>query len=135
MRHAAPIKRPLHAAAREQARDLGEATHVAHHDRLAEGPALLGVVQRELVGRAGNAQGLRTDGRAARLERLHRGLALGSGALTGAREPLVELRRVRELDRERTGQDLAVFGDVFAGIFEAAARARVCDVLLPPPPG
>ena len=58
---------------------------------LAELLALLGVVERVLVGGAGDAERLGADRRPARLEGLHRRLRLGLLALADAGEALVEL--------------------------------------------
>src|SRR4051794_30494157 len=68
-----------------------EAHGLVLDDLLAELLALLGVVERVLVGGAGDADRLGADGRAAGLEGLHRGLLLGAGALARAGEALVEL--------------------------------------------
>src|SRR5262249_9426604 len=60
-------------------------------DRPAELRALLGVLERVLVGRAGDADGLGADARARRLERLHRRLAAPAVALARPGQALVEL--------------------------------------------
>src|SRR4051794_13977198 len=70
-------------------------------DRLAELGPLLGVVEGVLVGRAGDAERLGADHRAARLERLHRRLAAARFALAGPCEALVELLLATEQARPR----------------------------------
>src|SRR3954454_19647451 len=90
------LARPAHPrrAPDEQAGGVDLELHVgqreAHRlvldDLLAELLALLGVLERVLVGGTRDADGLRANGRAAGLEGLHRGLLLGAGALAGPGE-------------------------------------------------
>src|SRR5207237_7186499 len=85
-------------APHEQARRVDLELHVRKRegDRLvlddlaAELLALLGVLEREFVRGAGDAESLGADGRAGRLEGLHRRLAPAGAALAGTRQPLVE---------------------------------------------
>src|SRR3954454_5694849 len=84
----------LHAGQRERDR-------LVLDDLLAELLALLGVVQRVLVGGPRDAQRLGADGRAAGLEALHRGLAAAALALAHASEALVELLLAAQQRRAR----------------------------------
>ena len=88
----------LHAGQREGDR-------LVLDDLATELLALLGVLQRVLVGGAGDAQRLGADGRARGLEGLHRGLRLAFLALTDAGEALVELLLAAE---HVAGRDAAV---------------------------
>ena len=87
-------------------------------DLLAELLALLGVVERVLVGGAGDAQRLGADDRPRRLEGLHRRLRLALLALAHAGEALVELL----LAAEQVGAgDLAVVEMDVGGVRRAQA--------------
>ena len=75
--------------------------------------ALLGVVERVLVGRTGNTERLRADQRTAGLERAHRGLHPRALTLAGTRESGVELLLAAEQQRAR---DAAVVEDDLGGV-------------------
>src|SRR6476659_643903 len=69
----------------------GEGDRLVLDDRLAELLPLFGVLERVLVGGAGDADRLRADGGSAGLEGLHRRLRFGALALAHASPALVEL--------------------------------------------
>ena len=85
----APHEQPRRVELRLHARQR-ERHGLVLDDLAPELLALLGVVEGVLVGRAADPQGLRRDGRARGLERLHRRLRLAALALAHAREALVE---------------------------------------------
>src|SRR3954452_4779321 len=87
-------------------------------DLLAELLALLGVVERELVGGAGDAQRLRADRWAAGLEGLHRGLRAALLALAHPGEALVELLLAAQ---QRAARDAAVVEVDVGGVRRAQA--------------
>src|SRR3954470_4540245 len=87
-------------------------------DRLAELHALLRILERVLVGRAGDADRLRADGRPAGLEGLHRRLALGPRALAGARQALVELLLAAQ---QTAARDAALVEEDVGGVRRAQA--------------
>src|SRR3954451_12383667 len=69
----------------------GEGDRLVLDDLAPEGLALLRVVEREFIGRSGDADGLGRDGRARELEGPHGRLSLGALAFAGLGEALVEL--------------------------------------------
>src|SRR4051812_47726358 len=95
-----------------------EGDRLVFDDLLAELLALLGVVERELVGGAGDAQRLGADRRAAGLEGLHGGLRAALLALAHAGEALVELLLATE---QRAARDAAVVEVDVGGVRGAQA--------------
>src|SRR4051794_1408419 len=110
----------------EQAGGVDLELHVGEHegdrlvldDLLAELLALLGVVERELVGGAGDAERLGADGRPAGLEGLHGGLRTALLALADAGEALVELLLAAE---QGAARDAAVVEVHVGGVRGAQA--------------